>query len=315
MTTLVEPATRPVAQAPPPRRRVSAARRRQFGAAYALVLPFFVVFLATIIVPLAYAGYLSFFKTRLVGGTSFVGFENYLRALQDPQFLGGVARMGLFLVIQVPIMLALALFFALALDSGMMKLARFSRLAIFVPYAVPGVVATLMWGYLYGPDFGPFAQISRSLGFGPPPFFTETGMLFSIMNIVNWAFIGYNMIIIYAALRSIPAELYEAARVDGASELRIALSIKIPAVRAALLLTVIFSVIGTFQLFNEPHLMRTLAPTVIGTAYTPNLYAYNIAFVNQDTNYAAALAFLLGIVIMIVSYVVQLTAMRRERRS
>jgi multiple sugar transport system permease protein len=197
----------------------------------------------------------------------------------------------------------------------MMRLAKFSRLAIFVPYAVPSVVATLMWGYLYGPDFGPFAQISRALGFGPPPFFTQNGMLFSIMNIVNWEFIGYNMIIIYAALRSIPSELYEAARVDGASEIRIATSIKIPAVRAALLLTVIFSVIGTFQLFNEPHLMRTLAPTVIGTAYTPNLYAYNIAFVNQDTNYAAALAFLLGLVIMIVSYIVQLTAQRKERRS
>jgi multiple sugar transport system permease protein len=223
--------------------------------------------------------------------------------------------MGIFLVIQVPIMLALALFFALALDSGMMKLAKFTRLSIFVPYAVPGVVATLMWGYLYGPDFGPFAQITTALGLPPPPFFTQNVMLFSIMNIVNWEFIGYNMIILYAALRSIPTELYEAARVDGASETRIAWSIKIPSIRAGLLLTVIFSVIGTFQLFTEPKLMYILAPNVIGTAYTPNLYAYNIAFVNQDANYAAALAFLLGIVIMIVSYTVQLSAQRKERRS
>ena len=315
MTTVAAPGVTPVVASQQPRPRVSASKRRQYGAAYTLVLPFFVIFVATIIVPLGYAGYLSLFKERLIGGTSFVGFENYVRALQDPLFLGGVARMGIFLLVQVPIMLAISLFLALALDSGMMRLAKFSRLAIFVPYAVPSVVATLMWGYLYGPDFGPFAQISRALGFGPPPFFTQNGMLFSIMNIVNWEFIGYNMIIIYAALRSIPSELYEAARVDGASELRIATSIKIPAVRAALLLTVIFSVIGTFQLFNEPHLMRTLAPTVIGTAYTPNLYAYNIAFVNQDTNYAAALAFLLGLVIMVVSYIVQLTAQRKERRS
>ncbi len=73
--------------------------------------------------------------------------------------------MGLFFLLQVPIMLALSLFFALALDSGMMRLAKFVRLSIFVPYAVPSVVATLMWGYLYGPDFGPFAQIGR----GPRP--------------------------------------------------------------------------------------------------------------------------------------------------
>jgi multiple sugar transport system permease protein len=280
-----------------------------------LVMPFFVIFIAMMIIPLVYAGYLSLFKQQLIGGTSFAGLGNYVRALTDPLFLTGVLRMGIFLVIQVPIMLVLALFFALALDSGMMKLAKFTRLSIFVPYAVPGVVATLMWGYLYGPDFGPFAQISAALGFGPPPFFTRTGVLFSIMNIVNWEFIGYNMIILYAALRSIPTELYEAARVDGASETRIAWSIKIPSIRAGLLLTVIFSVIGTFQLFTEPQLMRNLAPTVIGTAYTPNLYAYNVAFVNQDANYAAALAFLLGIVIMIVSYTVQLSAQRKERRS
>ena len=315
MTTVAAPGVAPAVASQQPRPRVSASKRRQYGAAYTLVLPFFVIFVATIIVPLGYAGYLSFFKDRLIGGTSFVGFENYVRALQDPLFLGGVARMGIFLVVQVPIMLAISLFLALALDSGMMRLAKFSRLAIFVPYAVPSVVATLMWGYLYGPDFGPFAQISRALGFGPPPFFTQNGMLFSIMNIVNWEFIGYNMIIIYAALRSLPSELYEAARVDGASEFNIAWSIKIPAVRPALLLTLIFSVIGTFQLFAEPQLLRSLAPTVIGTAYTPNLYAYNVAFVNQDANYAAALAFLLGIVIMIVSYIVQLTAQRRERRS
>src|SRR5829696_7884482 len=314
MSTLVDAAPEPTTSSRR-RARTTTARRRQYAAAYTLVLPFFVIFLAMVIVPLVYAGYLSFYKTRLIGGTSFVGLQNYADALTDPLFLSGVGRMAIFLVVQVPIMIALALFFALALDSGMMKLAKFSRLAIFVPYAVPGVVATLMWGYLYGRDFGPFAQISRALGFGPPPFLTENGMLFSIMNIVSWEFIGYNMIIIYAALRSLPSELYEAARVDGASEVRIATSIKIPAVRPALLLTVIFSVIGTFQLFTEPQLMRTLAQTVIGTAYTPNLYAYNIAFVNQDANYAAAIAFLLGIVIVIVSYIVQLSAQRRERRS
>jgi multiple sugar transport system permease protein len=315
MSTLVDSAAPTDTETARRRPRTTAAKRRQYGAAYALVMPFFVIFIAMMIIPLVYAGYLSLFKQQLIGGSSFAGLGNYARALTDPLFLTGVLRMGIFLVIQVPIMLALALFFALALDSGMMKLAKFTRLGIFVPYAVPGVVATLMWGYLYGPDFGPFAQISTALGFGPPPFFTQTGMLFSIMNIVNWEFIGYNMIILYAALRSIPTELYEAARVDGASEPRIAWSIKIPSIRAGLLLTVIFSVIGTFQLFTEPQLMRTLAPTVIGTAYTPNLYAYNVAFVNQDANYAAALAFLLGIVIMIVSYLVQLSTQRKERRS
>jgi multiple sugar transport system permease protein len=132
--------------------------------------------------------------------------------------------------------------------------------------------------------------------------------------VVNWEFIGYNMIIIYAALRSIAPELYEAARVDGASEPRIAWSIKIPAVRPALILTIIFSVIGSFQLFVEPQLMRTLAPNAITSSYTPNLYAYTLAFVNQEANYAAAIAFLLGLVIMALSYMVQLWNQRKESR-
>ena len=300
---------------PPARKPLTVAKKRQYWAAYIFVLPFFVIFLAMIIVPLGYAGYLSFFKEQLVGGTSFAGFDNYARALTDPDFLCGVARMGLILLIQVPIMLGLSLFFALALDSGMVRLAKFVRLGIYVPYAVPAVVATLMWGYLYGPDFGPFAQLSDILGVPKIPFLSQDFVLFSIINVVNWEFIGYNMIIIYAALRSIPTELYEAARVDGASEPRIAWSIKIPAVRPALILTIIFSVIGTFQLFNEPNLLRILAPNAISSSYTPNLYAYSLAFVNQDANYAAAIAFLLGIVIMALSYAVQLGTQRKERRS
>jgi len=290
-------------------------KRRQAIASYLLVTPFFVVFLAMLVLPLFYSGYLSLFQERLVGGTAFAGVGNYVRALQDHVFLGGVLRMAQFLVIQVPIMLGLALVLALALDSGRVRMQRIIRLSIFVPYAVPGVIAALMWGYLYGPNFGPFAQGARAIGLSAPPFLGNQWMLGSIMNIVTWSFVGYNMIILYAALRSIPTELYEAARVDGAGEFRVAWSIKIPAIRPALLLTTIFSVIGTFQLFNEPNLLRILAPNVIGVGYTPNLYAYNLAFINQDVNYAAAIAFLLGIVIMIVSYVVQLGVLRRERRS
>ena len=296
-------------------RRRGGLKRRQAIAAYCLAAPFFLVFLTMLVLPLFYSGYLSLFQEQLVGGTVFAGVGNYVRAVQDHVFLGGVLRMAQFLVIQVPIMLGLALVLALALDSGRVRMQRIIRLSIFVPYAVPGVIAALMWGYLYGPNFGPFAQGARAIGLSAPPFLGNQWMLGSIMNIVTWSFVGYNMVILHAALRSIPAELYEAARVDGAGEFRVAWSIKIPAIRPALLLTTIFSVIGTFQLFNEPNLLRILAPNVIGVGYTPNLYAYNLAFINQDINYAAAIAFLLGIVIMIVSYAVQLGVLRRERRS
>lgn len=294
------------------RRATSPMRRRQNAAAYTFITPFVVVFLAMIVVPLVYAAYVSLFRSQLVGGTMFVGLGNYSRALTDPQFLAGVGRMAVFLAIQVPVMLGLALVFALLLDAGVLFLQRVIRLGIFVPYAVPSVVAALMWGYLYGPDFGPFAQLADKLNLPPPEFLSASWMLGSIMNVVTWEYIGYNMIVMYAALRAIPSELYDAAAVDGAGRFRTAWHVKIPAIRPAILLTAIFSVIGTFQLFNEPSILRTLSPNVIGIAYTPNLYAYNLAFVNRETNYAAAIAFILGLVIMVVSYVVQLSSQRKE---
>jgi multiple sugar transport system permease protein len=186
------------------------------------------------------------------------------------------------------------------------------RLVIFGPYAVPSVVATLMWGYLYGPDFGPFAQLSEKLDLPVWHFLSDGWMLGSLANIVTWEFVGYNMIILYAALRTIPEDLYEAAALDGAGAWRIAWSVKLPALRPALLLTLLFSVIGSFQLFNEPKLLQSIAPDVIDSSYTANLYAYTLAFTGQQVNYAAAVSFLLGLVIVIVSYAVLLTANRRR---
>jgi multiple sugar transport system permease protein len=301
------------APAASPKKRKNPIQRKQRLAAYLFLLPFFVVFLTMLVVPLVYAGYLSLFESKLIGGDVFAGLANYVRALTDPDFLVGLGRVGLFFIIQVPIMLGLALFLALALDSARARGSKGVRLLIFVPYAVPAVVATLMWGYLYGPDFGPIAQMSRALGLGTPEFLSPESILGSMMNIVTWEFVGYNMIIMYAALRSIPAELYEAAEIDGAGQFRLAWSIKIPAIRPALMLTLIFSVIGSFQLFTEPSLLNALAPAAISNSFTPNYYAYNLAFINQELNFAAAIAFLLGIVIAVVSYFVQLAGERRER--
>ncbi|MFF1744135.1 carbohydrate ABC transporter permease [Streptomyces mirabilis] len=299
--------------APARTHRTKSPPRRRHGTAGALfIAPFMVLFLLLFLAPLGYAAYLSLFQERLIGGSTFVGLDNYVTALKDPQLLKGIGRVALFFLIQVPVMLLLALFLALALDSGLLRLARVIRLGIFVPYAVPSVIATLMWGYLYGPDFGPFAQISRDLHVPAPHFLSDSWMLGSLANIVTWEFVGYNMIILYAALRTVPAELYEAAAMDGAGAWRIARSIKLPALRPALTLTLLFSVIGSFQLFNEPNLLMKVAPDVITSSYTANVYAYSVAFISQQTNYAATVSFILGLVIVIVSYAFLLTANRRR---
>lgn len=290
-------------------------KRQQVITAWILVLPFVLVFAAMFIIPLLYALGLSMFHSSLVDGNTFAWFYNYGRALTDPSFWHGMTHVGLFLVIQVPLMIAIALIFALLIDSGRLAGAGFVRLAIFLPFAVPGVVATLMWGYMYEPQFGLISQIAKTLLLPEPNLLSAQNILGAMMNIVFWEAIGYNMVVMYSALKSVPEELYDAAQMDGAGRFRIAWSIKIPAIRGAILLTVIFSVIGAFQLFNEPNLLANLAPNAVGLDFSPNLYAYNVAFKNQDVNYSAAISFLLGIAVMMVSYVMQRVANRKEKIS
>lgn len=285
-------------------------KTRATPTAYLFLAPFIAVFAVSIVIPLGYALWLSFFRRQMVGGTVFVGFGNYLRAFGDALLHDGVLRVLVFLAVQVPVMIGIALFVALAIDSGRLAGSKIIRIGLFLPYAVPAVVAALMWGYIFGGQFGLAAQVFGFFGLQTPDFLGPGLMLSSVGNVVTWSFVGYNMLIFYAALRAIPADIYEAAAIDGANEWHTAWFIKLPALRPALTLALIFSVIGSLQLFNEPSILQALRPSVITTNWTPNLYAYNLSFSGGQTNYAAAVAMLLGGVTVAIAYVVQLGSRR-----
>ena len=286
--------------------------RRGRWTGWGFVGPFMAVFALVFLAPIVYSIYLSLFRKQLVGGNSFVGFENYSRAFSDPQFWESVGRVGAFLVVQVPIMLGLALLVALAIDSGRLYGTSFFRISIFLPYAVPAVVAALMWGFMYGTRFGLVGNINDALGVQLPNPLSPDLVLASIGNIVTWSFVGYNMLIFYSALRTIPGSLYEAAELDGASQWQVIRAIKIPAIRGGLVIATIFSIIGSFQLFNEPSILQSLAPNAITTYFTPNLYAYSLSFSGQQYNYSATIAIIMGLITMVIAYVVQLRGMRKE---
>ncbi|RMI04706.1 carbohydrate ABC transporter permease [Cellulomonas triticagri] len=270
------------------------------------------VFTLVFLAPIAYSIYLSLFRKQLVGGNAFVGLDNYQRAFTDPQFWESVGRVGAFLVVQVPIMLGLALLVALAIDSGRLYGKSFFRISIFLPYAVPAVVAALMWGFMYGTRFGLVGNINEIFGISLPNPLSPDLVLISIGNIVTWSFVGYNMLIFYSSLRTIPTSLYEAAELDGANQWQVIRSIKIPAIRGGLVIATIFSIIGSFQLFNEPSILQSLAPNAITTYFTPNLYAYSLSFSGQQYNYSATIAIIMGLITMVIAYVVQLRGMRKE---
>ncbi|MFG2629771.1 carbohydrate ABC transporter permease [Streptomyces sp. NPDC048473] len=306
MTTLQPSAATGRRPAGPP-----AGRARRSWAGWGFIGPFVLVFTLVFLAPLGYSIYLSLFRTQLIGGTTFVGLDNYQQALQDSQFWDGVGRVGLFLLIQVPIMLGLALLIALALDSGRLYGKDFFRISVFLPYAVPAVVASLMWGFIYGTRFGLVGDINDAFGVKLPDPLSSDLILASIGNIVTWEFVGYNMLIFYAALRVVPHSLYEAAEIDGAGQWRVISAIKLPAIRGALVIATIFSIIGSFQLFNEPAILQKLAPNAITTDYTPNYYTYSLSFSGQQHNYSATVAIVMGVITMIVAYVVQLRGMRK----
>ena len=290
-------------------------RRRRDWAGWWFVGPFMLVFGLVFVAPLLYAMYLSLFRETLIGGNSFVGLENYAKAMVDPKFWEAMLRVSIFLLVQVRIMLRLALFAALALDSARLRWVPFYRLSIFLPYAVPGVVAVMIWGYMYGSQFGLVADINRFFGVDLPSPLAENLILVSIGNIVTWEFVGYNMLIFFSALKAVPQELYEAAEIDGAGTFRTIFSIKLPSIRGAMIIATIFSVIGSFQLFNEPSILQTIAPNSITTYFTPNLYAFNLSFAGSQFNYAAAIAIVSGVITMVVAYLVQLAGEKNEAKA
>ncbi|KQO96781.1 carbohydrate ABC transporter permease [Leifsonia sp. Leaf264] len=280
-----------------PRRRRLVQHKRAIAF---FVLPFGVLFTLFYLIPIGYAIYQSMLVVERDGTFGeahevFGWFQQYVLVFQNGPFWRSVARVLLFGVVQVPVMLGLALLFALLLDSPLVRGKKFFRLAFFVPYAVPGVIAAIMWGFLFSPNLSPFTAVTKNIDF-----LGADLVLWSIANVVTWVFVGYNMLIIYSSLLAIPTEIYEAARLDGAGQARIAWSIKIPLVRPAIVLTAIFSIIGTLQLLAEPQVFRSFSSAVTNT-FTPNMTVYATASV-PNASLAAAFSVVLALATFILSF-------------
>lgn len=273
---------------------------RSKGAPWLLMAPFLVLFIGTMVVPVIMAVGYSFTKVQRSGllgegGTesTFAGFENYIAALSNENFIASIGRMIVFGLVQVTVMIVAATILALLLEAAAAKWPGFFRATYFLPYGIPGVIATILWSFLYIPGLSPIVDVLGWMGI-TVDFLGPNMVLWSIANIVTWTYTGYNMLIIIAQLKSIPGELYEAARIDGAGAMKIVTSIQLPLIRPALLLTIIFSIIGTLQLFAEPRLLSSMS-SGITTEYTPNMSAYAYAFQYNEIGMAAAQAVIIAV--------------------
>nr|WBO76180.1 sugar ABC transporter permease [Streptomyces sp. SBE_14.2] len=297
------------------------ALKRARSAPYLFLIPATVLFLLFFALPIGYAVYLSFRKVQVSGlglGSGardevWAGMQNYTDALGDSELVDGALRVLGYGCIVVPVMLGLALLFALMLDSERVRLAPFTRLAIFLPYAIPGVVAALLWGFLYLPDVSPFYFVLDRLGLPQPDLLDGGPLYLALSNIAVWGGTGFNMIVIYTSLQSIPAEVYEAAKLDGATPTQIALRIKIPMVAPSLVLTFFFSIIATLQVFNEPTTLRPLTNSVSST-WSPLMKVYQDAFGNGDIHAAAAQAVIIALATLVLSFAFLRAANRRQKQ-
>ena len=263
-----------------PKRSNAAKRENRTG--WAFMAPFALLFAFVFILPIGWAIYSSFFRQVVSGGgaygggelvNQFVGLENFRYVITSGDFWAGVGRVVIYTLIQVPIMIIAALALAMIIDSFVVKHISGFRLGYFLPYAIPGVVASIIWVYLYNGQISPLVKGLAALGINVD-FFADNIVLASMANITTWTFTGYNMLIFLAALQAIPHDLYEAARIDGANGWQIAMKIKLPNVRSAALLAMLLSIVGTIQLFNEPQIMQTADPG-ISKSFTPMMMAMN----------------------------------------
>lgn len=275
-------------------------RRRLPPVAAVFVLPFYIVFALFSLVPLGYALYLSLFTQTITGAKRFVGLGNFKALFASATFWTSLLHVGIFALVVVPCDLALAALLAAVIDLRLTVFPSVFRLLIFVPFAVPGVLAAIMWGYMFSPNISPFDIILGRLGVSEVNFLGSSLVWIILGVIVLWESVGFNMLLIYTGFQAVPAEVNEAALLDGASIGQLIWRVRLPLARKAVGIAAIFAGIAMLQLFTEPEVLQPLT-TSIGDGFTPNFFLYTTAFSADNANGAAAGGFVLALIIVVLT--------------
>lgn len=231
----------------------------------------------------------------------FTGLDNYARLLKDPTFITAVKNTVIYLIIQVPVMIFLALFLSVLLNDKNLKFKGFFRTAIFLPCVTSLVAYSVIFKYLFGVDgiinmmLMKLSLVSEPIQWLTDPFWAKITIVIAI----TWRWTGYNMIFYLSSLQNIDSSIYEAAKIDGASPIQQFFKITIPMLKPIILFTSITSTIGTLQLFDEVMNITKGGPG--NATMTISQYIYNLSFkYTPDFGYAATVSY--AIVIMIVVF-------------
>lgn len=268
---------------------------------YLYISPFFLLFALTGLFPLIYTAYVSVFDWHLLGGKGeFVGFENFAFVFQEPNFWKGLRNtFSIFVLSTVP-QLLVAIVLAALLDANL-RARTFWRMGVLVPYVVAPVAVSLLFGKIFADQSGVANAFLGMVGIEPIRWHGEVlPSHVAIATMVNFRWIGYNTLILLAAMQAVPRDLYEAAVIDGATRARQFFSITIPSIRPTIIFVVITSTIGGLQIFDEPRMFDQLGQGGAGRQWmTVTMYIYELAFGNQKSfGRAAAVAWVLFLIIL-----------------
>ena len=292
------------------------------GVPYVFILPFYILFAIFLAFPVLYTFYLSFFEFQTIASETlltlelagltwelnslstlrFVGLDNYQQLLSDSRFHKALYNTFFLLVVQVPIMIVAALALALTLDSALLKFRNWFRTIIALPVAANFVAYSTIFLLLFNEQLGLINFVLRQIGVGTVPWFTDGFWArMTIVGAMTWRWTGYNMLILFAGLQSIPQQLYEAAEVDGATRWKKFRHVTLPQLRPVLLFVLVTSTIGTFKIFSEPFVITGGGPG--NQSITIVFYLYQQAFRLFNIGYASAVAYVLVLIVSILSFI------------
>jgi multiple sugar transport system permease protein len=290
--------------------RSSSLAARQFREnliGWGFALPFVVIFVVFMAGPIVASLLLAFTSFGLADlrnplGASFVGVDNFVKLLSDGKFLASILNTAYFVVVGVPLTLALGLAAATALNRGITRFRTLFRVGYYLPVVTSIVAIAVVWRFVLNPDQGLVNAVLQSLGIRGPNWLADPLLAMpSIIAMATWRNLGSAMVIFLAGLQTIPPTLYEAASIDGAGRWQAFRHVTLPMLRPTVLFLTVVTTIGYLQLFEEPFVMTGGGP--LDKTLSVSMYMYQQGFTFFHQGYAAAIAWVLFLIVAVVAFV------------
>jgi cellobiose transport system permease protein len=273
-------------------------------APYLFISPFFIIFAIFGLFPIIYSGYISLHQWTGLKPPTFIGLNNYITLLKDPDFLTALRNTALLTLTSGPITIGGGLVLAVILNNRLIRFRSAFRTIFYMPLVVSLVVASQVFGLLLGNPFGLVNEALSRLGLARVDFLHQPSLTILVLVVlIVWKYIGNDLVIMLAGLQSIPPELNEAALVDGASPMQTFWNITIPLMRPVILFDVVLSTINTFNIFAEPYSLFGVTGGANQSGLVTGLLMYRTSFQFFKFGYGSAMAYIVGLIIFVLSLI------------